>query len=255
LWKGAALGARGDVPVAWSENFDNGKLFRNVRQDPTFERLMAFQAVKIFPTVMASVGAGMILKDTYGTLNELMWIPGNGEHRFRVKVGYWEHRNHDSGDEVALGSYRYYFAPLATYAEVTGGKFWNQDTGFTVELKRFFGDTAFSVYYKDSRTVDNQHVQMGGVQFSFPLTPRRDMKPYIVQLRGTEEWNYAVETKIVNPGKGGNFVGVSVGINPQPEFNLERIFYNRDRFVEAYLRKHLLRLRDANMKYNKDRFP
>jgi hypothetical protein len=253
LWKGAALDVRGDVPVVWSENFDDGKYFRNVRQDPRLERAMIFQAVRIFPTVMASIGAGMILKDTYGTLNELMWVPGNGDHRFRVKAGYSEHRNHDSGDEVALGSYRYYFAPLATYAEVTGGKFWDQDTGFTVELKRFFGDTAFSVYYKDIRTVDNQHVQMGGVQFSFPLTPRRDMKPYIVQLRGTEEWNYAVETEIVEDRP--NLVGRSVGINPQPEFNLERLFYNRDRFMEAYLRKHLLRLRDANIRYNKNRFP
>jgi hypothetical protein len=255
-WKGAVLNARGDIPVAWSENFDNGKIFRKYRENSRFERLMLFQAVRVTPTVMASLGAGMILKDIYGTLNEVMWTPGDGTHRFRTKLGYAEDREretnnkkHNSDQKVYLASYRYYCNPLDTYLEGTGGRFWDQDTGFTVELKRFFGDTAFSVYYKNTRTIDRQHVQMGGVEIAFPLTPRRDMKPYIVQVRGNDGWSYAQETEITSKGKP-NLVGRAVGINPQPPFSLERIFYNRDRLTEAYIRKHLLRLRDANRRYN-----
>lgn len=261
LWKGSILQARWDIPVSWSENFDDGKLFRDKRDNPQFDRFMAFQAFRLLPTVMASLGAGMVLHNVYGTLDEIMWIPGDGTHRFQAKFGYAENNNHDSdsknkntSEKVILGLYRFYFDPLETYLEVAGGRFWSQDTGFTVELKRFFGDTSFSVYYKNSRTFDGQHVQMGGVQFSFPLTPRRDMKPYFIQLRGSDEWTYSQETEIVNHSTP-NLVGVSVGINPQPPFNLERVFYNRDRFMESYIRKHLLRLRDANIKYNENRFP
>ena len=255
-WKGAVLNARWDIPVVWSENFDDRKIFRKYRKNSQFERLMLFQAVRLTPTVMASLGAGMILKDTYGTLNEIMWTPGSGAHRFRAKIGYAENREpdannnkHHSDDKVYLASYRYYCNPLDTYLEGTGGKFWDQDTGFTVELKRFFGDTAFSVYYKNTRTIDKEHVQMGGVEIAFPLTPRRDMKPYIVQVRGNDAWSYAQETEIASHGKP-NLVGRSVGINPQPAFSLDRVFYNRDRLTEAYIRKHLLRLRDANLRYN-----
>lgn len=248
-WKGAVLNARWDIPVSWSDNLDDNQLFRRFRNNSRFERLMLFQAIRVSPTVMASLGAGMVLKDTYGTLNEVMWTPAGGAHRFRAKLGYWEVKKSHSRDEVWLGSYRYYFNPLDTYLEGTGGRFWDQDTGFTAELKRFFGDTAFSVFYKDTRAKDRRHVQVGGVQFAFPLTPRRDMKPYLVQLKGNEEWSYAQETEIVTPGER-NFVGTSAGINPQPPFNLERVFYNRDRLTESYIRKHLLRLRDANMRYN-----
>jgi hypothetical protein len=253
-WKGSVLNARWDIPVSWSDNFDDNRMFRRFRNNSQFERLMLFQTVKLAPTVMVNLGAGMILKDTYGTINEVMWTPGKGIHRFLAKFGYAENNKSESDKKVYLGSYRFYFSPLDTYLVGTGGRFWDQDTGFTVELKRFFGDTAFSVYYKDTRTEDDKHIQVGGVQFSFPLTPRRDMKPYIVQLRGNEEWSYAQETQIVSHGER-NFVGTSTGIDPQLPYNLERVFYNRDRLEESYIRKHLLRLRDANMKYNKDRFP
>ncbi len=253
-WKGSVLNARWDIPVTWSENFDDNHLFRKFRENSQFERLMLFQTVKIVPNVMANLGAGMILKDTYGTLNEVMWTPGKGTHRFLAKFGYAEDNKDKSDKKVYLGSYRFYFSPLDTYLVGTGGRFWDQDTGFTVELKRFFGDTAFSLYYKDTRTEGSKHIQVGGVQFSFPLTPRRDMKPYIVQLRGNEEWSYAQETEIVSHGQR-NFVGTSSGIDPQLPYNLERVFYNRDRLEESYIRKHLLRLRDANLKYNKERFP
>lgn len=251
-WKGAVLNARWDIPVTWSENFDDGKEFRNRRTGSRLERVMLFQAVKPAPTLMATIGAGMVLKDLYGTLNEAMWTPGDGTHRFRFKHLYSRTDDNQRGPDVYLGSYRYYFNPLETFVEGTAGKFFGQDTGFTVEMKRFFGDTSFSVYYKNSRTEDRQHVQVGGVQIAFPLSFRRDMKPYPVQVRGIDEWSYAQETEIVSPGDR-NLVGRSIGINPQPPFSLDRVFYNRDRLNEIYIKNHLLRLRDAFLTYGAPR--
>ena len=158
------------------------------------------------------------------------------------------------GNRVYLGSYRYYFGPLDLYVEGTGGQFLDQDRGFLVEVKRFFGDTAFSVFYKNSWTaeranVNSEHVQMGGFMISFPLTPRRDMKPLAsVQVRGADEWSYTQQVKIVGPG-AANDVNTSIGLDPQPAYNLERVFYNRDRLSEEYIRGHLLRLREANNRY------
>lgn len=37
---------------------------------------MLFQALKPSSTVMVTLGAGMILHDSYGTLNEVLWNPG-----------------------------------------------------------------------------------------------------------------------------------------------------------------------------------
>lgn len=247
-WKGAVVNARWDIPVSWSEGFDDDKPYRANRQESRLDRLMLFQAVKLAPTVMATIGAGMVLHETYGTLNELLWSPGEGDHRFRLRHAYGENSDTKGRNESYLASYRYRYAPLDLYLEGTAGRFWGRDTGFTVEMKRFFGDTAFSLVYKNTENPANERVQVGGVQFSFPLTPRRDMKPYPVQLKGTDEWAYAQEIEIASPGEA-NLVGRTIAINPQPAFNLANVFYNRDRLNEAYIKRHLLRLRDAYLRY------
>lgn len=250
-WKGAVVNARWDIPLEWSKNFDDGAVFRDYRNNSRIERLMLFQALKAGPDVMLNIGGGMVLHDEYGTLNEVMWNPGNGAHLFMLKQAYVsgnDSQNQVTRNEVYLGSYRFYFNPLDLYLTATGGKFYDNDKGFNIELKRFFGDTAFSVFYTNSRTTAHENVQVGGVQVAFPLTPRREMKPYPLQLKGYDEWSYAQEIKIVAPGSA-NTVNPSIGVNPQPAYNLEHIFYNRDRLSEMYIRKHLLRLRDAYIKY------
>ena len=250
-WKGAVINARLDVPVTWSENFDDGKAFRDSRNSSQLDRLMLFQSLKPAADVMINLGAGMVLHDAYGTVNEVSWAPGKGKHLFMLKQAYIAsddtQASHDN-NEVYLGSYRYYYDPLNLYMTGTAGKFYDNDKGFSVELKRFFGDTAFSVYYKNSRTQANEDVQVGGVQIALPLTLRRDMKPSLLQVKGSDDWSYAQETKIVSPGSS-NSVDTSIGFNPQTPYNLERVFYNRDRLSELYIRSHLLRLRDAYIKY------
>lgn len=247
-WKGSVVNARWDIPVSWSENFDNGKTFRSSRENSRLDRLMLFQAIKVSPTIMANVGGGMLFPDAYGTLNELLWTPGSGTHRFSLTHAFADDSKRHATHEVYLGAYRYYFSPLELYLEGTGGRFRDQDNGFKLTLKRFFGDTSFSVYYKNSETADRQHVQMGGVQIAFPLTPRKDMKPYPLQVRGSDEWSYAQEVVIAVPGQR-NPVGKSIGVDSLSDFNLERVFYNRDRLSGEYIKKHLLRLRDAYAAY------
>jgi hypothetical protein len=160
--------------------------------------------------------------------------------------------------ESYIGSYRYYFSPFDLSAEVSAGKFWSQDRGFTLELKRFFGDGAFSVYYKNSTTNDHKHWQAGGVQFAFPLTPEKDMKHYYkMQLRGTEEWTYAQETTFKNrnrdDGRGElNYVpDVPLAVTPIFTGSLHNQYLNRDRLNGAYIKEHLERLREAWIKYEK----
>lgn len=250
LWKGAVVNARWDVPLDWSDVYDSGQVYGNRRKASQFERLMLFQAFKVTPSVMFNLGGGYILHDTYGTLNELMWTPGDGNHRFALKHTYL-HNTDSAADEnrsVYLGSYRYYFSPVDVYLIGTAGRFLDQDRGYRLEMKRFFGDTALTVYFKDSKTAAEEHVQMGGVQISISLTPRRDMKPRIIQVKGSNDWAYAQETRIVGAGEA-NYLNTSIGVNPQPMFNLETVFYNRDRLTEDYIRKHLLRVRDAYLTY------
>ncbi|HEX9079403.1 MAG TPA: YjbH domain-containing protein [Desulfuromonadaceae bacterium] len=248
LWKGGVVNARWDIPLSWSDNLNDGKPFRDRRTPTRLERLMLFQGIKPLPDVMVNLGAGMVSPDVYGTLNELVWTPGTGEHAVRL-VQSWGRDDQGGGTtETYLASYRYYFSPLDLFLTGTGGKFLSQDRGFAVEMKRMFGDTGFAVYYKNSTATDNRHWQAAGVTFSFPLTPARDMKHYYgMQLRGTDEWRYSQETVIVSKNQIPSF---PLAAAPLPTASLYDQYQNRDRLNESYILSHLFRLREAWSTYH-----
>jgi hypothetical protein len=213
-------------------------------------RLMVFQGIKPAADVMVNLGAELIYPQINGTLNEATWSPGNGSHRFRVLQAYAKDSDTQQSIKSYLGAYRYYYSPYDIYLEGTVGRFWGQDTGEMVELKRFFGDTAVSLYYKNTEGDDKAKWQAAGVQFSFPLTFGEDMKHYYgMQLRGSEEWTYAQQTTL---GAHNYLPSYPLTLDLQPTLALYRAYYNRDRLSEDYIRDHLERLRDAWLSYGKD---
>ena len=253
LWKGGVLQLRWDIPVAWSDNFDDRKAFSAGRNDARMDRAMLFQGVSLAPGLMANLGAGMVLHNDYGTLNEIVWSPGEGTHRLRGVQAWARDADTHNTKDVHLASYRYLFAPLDLSLEVTGGRYWGQDHGFNLELKRFFGDMAVSTYYKNSTTSEGKHWQAAGIQFAFPLTPRKDLKIGPLQVRGSDEWSYAQESTLaINGQKTNDVVSQGLAVNPQPTPALYRSYYNRDRLNAAYLEQHLDRLREAWLKYKTD---
>lgn len=257
LWKGAAATARWNVPLGWSENLENGRQFSDSRQPAQMDRLMLFQAAKPFSTVTVNIGAGMIVADRYGTLNEAVWTPGEGGHRFRVAQAWSEESDTHREYDVYLGSYRYLYSPFDLSIEATAGKFWAQDKGASLEVKRYFEDTSVTFYLKGSKGEDRKSWRSVGLQLTFPLTPRRDMKPVAkLQLRGSDEWAYAQESTLKNNnvnnatrGSLNYLAPYPLAINPQSTQALYRSMYNKDRLNGPYLRRHLERLREGWLIY------
>lgn len=252
-WKGGVLNARGDIPVSHSSNLDDGQPLAYARTNTRMDRLMLFQGISLAPTLIANLGAGMILHDVNGTLNELVWSPGQGTHRVRFAQAYAHDSDRDKDLDVWLGSYRMYIAALDLHLEATGGKFWGQDTGGLLTLKRFFGDTAISLYYKNTETEENRRWEAAGIRISFPLTPRRDMKRAPVQLRGNEDWNYSQETVLAENGQATNdIVSSTLAIDPLPSPSVFRSYLNRDRLNAYYIQVHEQRLKEAWNHYRDD---
>jgi hypothetical protein len=260
LWKGGMINARWDIPFSWSDNLDRWKplWFQGYRTPTRMERLIFNQGIKLYPGVMANLGAGKILPDVYGTVNELIWSPGDGTHRLKLSQSWGKNDNNHKINDTYLAAYRYYFSPMDLFLEGTAGKFWYQDKGYLVELKRMFGDTAFSVYYKNSTNSDPtnwmgiSHWQSAGVIFSFPLTPEKDMKHYYkMQVRGSDEWNYGQETVIASSNKdNANYLPpLPILTVPRLSSSLDNQYLNRDRLSESYIKSHLGRLREAWIKY------
>lgn len=258
LWKGAAVTARWNVPLDWSHNLEPGGHYRSGWQPTQLDRLMLFQAVKPVPSVIVQLGGGMVVHDRYGMLNEGVWSPGDGTHRFRIAQGWTQQEGGGKNSDLLLGSYRYYYSPLDLSIEAAAGKFWAEDKGGSLEVKRFWEDTSVSLYLKGSTGTDKKEWQAVGIQFSFPLTPRRDMKPVAkLQLRGADEWSYAQESTLPNNNDNNrrgslNYLApYPLAVNPQPTQALYRSFYNRDRLSDSYIREHLERLKEAWLKYGR----
>jgi hypothetical protein len=153
-----------------------------------------------------------------------------------VRAGGFESKG-SRDHTVALASYRLFLAALDTSVEGTFGQFYNNDRGATVEVRRYFGDTAITLFYSQTEE------KIGGFRISLPLTPRRDLKPSLLQVRGADRWSYGLSTTLGR--EGGNPLAFGVAEIPQTAHNLERTYYNTDRLSEGYIREHVSRLREA----------
>ena len=253
VWKGAVLNARWDLPVSWSHNFDDYEIFASARNEAMMDRLMLFQGINLAPGLIANLGVGMIQHNINGTLNELVWSPGSGMHHFRVAQAFARSSDNHEDTKVLLGTYRMYLAPLDLFLEGTVGKFWGQDRGRAITLKRFFGDTAIDLYYKDTETPENKRWQVAGMAISFPLTSRRDMKRSLLQVRGADEWGYGQETVLaINGQQSNDTISAALGVNPLPSPSIYRTYLNRDRLNDDYIQGRKQRLKEAWMTFGKD---
>jgi hypothetical protein len=247
LWRGATGVARWDIPVAWSHNLDKGQVYAAYHTQAQMDRLMLFQTLPLAPGLVANLGGGEILDTTFGTLNELNWTLGGGMHRFGAIQSWGRDTGSNSTRNVELGSYRFFLARQDLAFEATGGRFWGQDTGVLLNMKRFFGDVSVSLYYKHSVTpTDSKVWQQGGIQFEIPLTPRRDMAARPVQIRGSEDWVYGQETVIATSAtQNANSIEPGLATVPDATQSLTQSFYDRERFNKDYILSHTERIKEG----------
>lgn len=166
------------------------------------------------------------------------------DHTFKLKLGYLKHEDTKETRNITLATYGYYDQNYDTYIELTGGKYYNQDSGFDVQVQRYFGETLIWFFYQNA---DDQYIGLG---FKLPLTPRYVANTPYGQIKGQNLFSHQIRTT-VRSNTGINFVKPGGLINPVTEFDIENRFLNRNRLTESYLKNHILRLRDVYFTYVK----
>jgi hypothetical protein len=206
-----------------------------------------------------TLSVGSFEENYLGAMNQYINIIGN--HTFKLKVGYFNRfQNADSyvqkylGEfdtrELYLAKYSYMFSDYDISTEVNFGKYWNQDTGFDLTLKRFFKDTAFYLKYSQSKASNifaeqtNNFVSLG---IEMPLTFRHEYNTK-VQVKGTNSFDYHLKTSVLRDDGTNNLVPGS-NDDPYIAISSEEYFYNRDRLQISYIRKHLFRCVESYIKY------
>lgn len=221
LWTGALASATYDVEVYSSDDFEKGGVFYDERRQTDLVEAELQQTLKLHPLLYTSVHAGRYQRRYDGVLNETVLFSPNGRHSLGFLGGIFEFEPLPGVDiEQGLGRYSYYNPDLDVQFTATGGQFLEQDRGYRLDGRFWFGDYAVTLTYKNT---DAEFIGLGWV---IPLTPRKDHSFRYLQVRGDPDWNYGVQTR-VNEDRNTLSFGSAIFIrsaNP-----LRHLYMNRGR--------------------------
>ncbi len=253
LWRGAHADLAYVQALGRSADYDPGQAFSDFRIDSQTYRAMLYQALDLGPGLAASVAAGRLFQKLDGGSVAVRWQPGTGKHRLGIDLSNFSHVDLDFHKRSRLASYRYFLAPVQTSLELQGGQFWHGDRGALAATRHWFGDVSVALFLRRSRfpagspklysPYGNAYVNAAGIEFSFPLTPRREHVGGLLQLRGADRFGYGVQTVVGQKSSNnltpwfGRFAPVPAGLGATVD--------NFDRNSQAYLDSNLKRVREG----------
>jgi hypothetical protein len=168
-----------------------------------------------------------------------------GRHRLGLTAGSFKNDSLSSNRQKTyeLATYRYaHDDRMSTVTELTTGKYWGGDRGWSIGQKFWHGDTSLSIYVRRTRLSESSPlVSFAGLQLSIPITPRVNKGLEHFALRGTNQWSYALESRVF---ERENLLTGGYGEVPRIGDSLIQTF-NRDRNSTRYLESSLIRVKSA----------
>ncbi|PHR90124.1 MAG: hypothetical protein COA76_00170 [Moritella sp.] len=254
LWTGAAVDVRHLLPVANSDDYDEGERWNDNNYESAIDRILIHQAFRLPFDVTNQASFGVIYTDYQGFINETNWTSPEGRHSFSFQISqfsYTEERNNNGvymeDRDTTISSYTLSVPEWSWQANIESGNYWGGDSGFKITSTHWLGDAKLEATYQSTKTVDSdENEDFISLNVSIPLTLWRDMKPGYVQLRGTEQFTYGLQTRI---GKSHNNLNTGMGSSINLQHSLARQYYNDDRMSPGYFEANVFRLRNAYLKY------
>ena len=247
LWSGATIENNQVKPLGIStRGFEQGGVFYASRLKPATSRSMFHQLVNVpaFNT-QARLSVGTAYTTWDGHQVETSTQSDTGRHRLSLMAGNFKNdtlsRNNQKNYELV--TYRYaHDDRMSTVTEITTGKYWGGDKGWSIGQRFWHGDTALNIYLRRTRMTESAPlVSFAGLQFSIPITPRVNKGLEHFALRGTNQWTYTLESRVF---ERENLLTGGYGEVPRIGDSLIQTF-NRDRNSTRYLESSLIRAKSA----------
>ncbi|WP_125717078.1 YjbH domain-containing protein [Pseudoalteromonas rubra] len=243
LWRGAGVNITAQTVVADTEDFEPGDTFESRREQNGLERAIFYQTFDLPFGLYNQTQVGFFREyyDYTGIINETAWVSPSGRHKLYNTYGFFDYEDFDGDRDYHVMGYQYHWVEQDISFHLSGGEFWQRDKGMKVETKFWFGDSYVSVYAYDT------DVQVAGISFSIPLTPRKDMAvSEYGQVKGNQAWRHGVSTRI---GEGTNALVYKKGYTPETSVSLDRTYFNQGRLSGSYVYANLARLREAYLTF------
>jgi len=253
LWKGAALDLRYYTPMSNSDDYKEDGYWENSAYESEVDRALFHQSLNLPLDLHYQLSYGLIKKDYIGYLNDVAWYSPSGNHMLGAEYGAYSHIDekdkygHPYEDRnIRLASYTYSQPEWDWQLNVKGGEFWKGDKGYQVTTNHWFGDVKVYATYLESKLDDSQKEKFLTIGIAFPLTLWRDMSPGYVQLRGIDQFNFSLQTRIDD---SHNYLNQGLGGMVQMQHSLDREYLNRGRYGKGYFENQTVRLRNAYLRW------
>ncbi len=247
LWTGATVETNQVKPLGiGTRGFEQGGVFYASRLKLATSRTLIHQLVNLTSiNTQARLSLGTAYTTWDGHQIETTTQSDNGRHRLGLTVGSFKNDNLHANNHknYELATYRYaHDDRMSTVTELTTGKFWGGDKGWSIGQRFWHGDTALNIYLRRTRMAESSPlVSFAGLQFSIPITPRVNKGMEHLILRGTNQWTYTLESRVFDRE---NLLTGGYGEVPRMGDTLVQTF-NRDRNSTRYLESSFIRAKSA----------
>ncbi|WP_273986717.1 YjbH domain-containing protein [Vibrio parahaemolyticus] len=254
LWSGAAIDVRHILPLAESDDFEEGGYFEDSVYENEIERAMVHQFFRLpYVDIANQVSLGLVKSDYIGARSESAWFSQSGNHWLGLEMSYFQHQDEKDKNGYAnpdrqtfLTRYTFSMPEWDWQFNATAGEFWKGDVGAKFTTSHWFEDIEVSASYQVTKFNDTDEEQFVTVSVKLPLTPWRDMSPGVIQVRGNEAYDFNVTTRV---GNDTNYLAAGQGDELVMDNSMLRRYFNRGRYGQEYFEQHKLRIRNAYLRY------
>jgi hypothetical protein len=254
LWAGATIESNRVKPLGVStKQFEQGGVFFASRLKPAINRTLFHQIINL-PAIntQARISRGTAYNVWDGRQIETSTQTDDGRHKVGLTEGSFKNDTLVDNNERNYRLVNYRFAnndQQTSVTEITKGKFWAGDKGFSINQRFWHGDTTLNIYFRRTRMTESQPlVSFAGIQFAVPFTPRENKSIEHLGVRGVSQWTYSIETKVLEKD---NFITGGYGEVPKVGDTLMMTF-NRDRNSNRYYNNNLGRMKNAFVNLGND---
>ncbi|HGF5002599.1 TPA: YjbH domain-containing protein [Vibrio parahaemolyticus] len=254
LWSGAAIDVRHILPLAESDDFEEGGYFEDSVYENEIERAMVHQFFRLpYVDIANQVSLGLVKSDYIGARSESAWFSQSGNHWLGLEMSYFQHQDEKDKNGYAnpdrqtfLTRYTFSMPEWDWQFNATAGEFWKGDVGAKFTTSHWFEDIEVSASYQVTKFNDTDEEQFVTVSVTLPLTSWRDMSPGVIQVRGNEAYDFNVTTRV---GNDYNYLAAGQGDELVMDNSMLRRYFNRGRYGQEYFEQNKLRIRNAYLRY------
>lgn len=254
LWSGAAVDIRHILPLAESDDFEEGGYFEDSAYENEIDRAMVHQFFRLpYVDVANQVSLGLVKTDYVGARSESSWFSPSGAHALGLEMSYFQHMDEKDKNgyvnpdrQTLLTRYTFSMPEWDWQFNATAGEFWKGDVGAKFTTSHWFEDIEVSASYQVTKFNDTDEEQFVTVSVKLPLTPWRDMSPGLLQVRGNEAYDFNVSTLVRNEF---NYLSTGQGDELVMDNSMLRRYFNRGRYGSDYFEENKIRMRNAYLRY------